>query len=44
MKGQRIDDTHYPPRSNAEATAMTDLSRLQGSLTATKGRFKYQGR
>jgi hypothetical protein len=44
MKGQRIDDTHYPPRSNAEATAMTDLSRLQGSQTATKGRFKYQGR
>lgn len=43
-KGKRIDDTHYPPRSNAEATAMTDLSRMQGSQTATKGRFKYQGR
>lgn len=41
-KGKRIDDTHYPPRTNAQATAMTDLGRAQGSQTATKGRFKYQ--
>jgi hypothetical protein len=41
-KGKRIDDTHYPPRSNAQVTAITDLSRLQGSQTATPGRFRYQ--
>ncbi|HXR25611.1 MAG TPA: hypothetical protein VN742_09645 [Candidatus Binataceae bacterium] len=42
-KGQRIDDTHYPPRSNADVAAMTDRSRPQGSQTATPGRFRYQG-
>jgi hypothetical protein len=42
-KGQRIDDTRYPPRSNADVAAMTDRSRLQGSQTATPGRFRYRG-
>jgi hypothetical protein len=34
-----LDARHYPPRTDADVAAATDLSRPQGSVSATPGRF-----
>ena len=43
IRGKGTDQRHYPNRG-PEATGATDLMRPMAGLTATPGRFKYQGR
>ena len=37
------DQSHFPIRTGAAVNAMTDHGKPMGSLTATPGRFKFQG-
>lgn len=42
IRQKGIDQRHFPIRTDAEATAKTDLGRPMASITSTPGRFKYQ--
>ena len=42
IKGKGVDQRHFPIRTDAYATGLTDRQGPMAGLTATPGRFKYQ--
>ena len=44
IRGKGTDARHFPVRTDAYSTGLTDLQKPMASLTSTPGRFKYQSK